>query len=376
MKIGFDAKRAFCNSTGLGNYSRTLLQNLYQLFPEHSYTLFTPKVKDESFAKLAAANKNMTVVRPNGPLAKTFSSVWRSFFLHNELSKQNIDLYHGLSHELPVYISQLKIKKVVTMHDLIYLRYPEQFPFIDRFVYEKKFRHACVQADKIVAISQQTKQDLEDFFRVSSDRIEIVYQTCHESFHNLLSTEQKSIIREKYDLPQDFVLFVGSLTERKNALQILEAKKILQGKLDFPIVLVGQGKDYKERLQHYINQQGWQKEVLIISNVAFQDLPAVYQLSKLFIYPSLFEGFGIPIIEALHSNVPVISSTGSCLEEAGGPDSQYVSPKDPEELAQAISTILTNSNRSEVMSQKGLKYVQKFSKENVTKKMMELYLSL
>src|SRR5688572_23443797 len=147
MKIGFDAKRYFHNNTGLGNYSRTLVKGLTQYYPEHDYYLFNPKASRQ-FQKEPVANVHE--VRPSGFIDSKLSALWRSKGVKKELHSLNIDLYHGLSHEIPVGINEMKIKSVVTIHDLIFERYPEQFGKIDVQIYRKKFTYACRNANRIV----------------------------------------------------------------------------------------------------------------------------------------------------------------------------------------------------------------------------------
>ena len=156
MNIGFDAKRAYHNGTGLGHYSRTLLHSLSEYYPEHQYYLFNPK----SSTSFEVRGNNINEVLPKGFLNKIFSSAWRSSWVKKDLQKLKIDLYHGLSHEIPLGIHKTGIKSVVTIHDLIFERFPQQFNKINVQLFRKKFTYACKHSDKIIAISQQTKKDI------------------------------------------------------------------------------------------------------------------------------------------------------------------------------------------------------------------------
>ena len=174
MRIGFDAKRAFLNNTGLGNYSRDTIRVLSNFYPDNKYFLYTPKEKGNS--RLAFLdNRNNTFVRtPQSLLNKALKSYWRSKSIVSDLFNNKIDIYHGLSHELPLGIEKTNIKTVVTIHDLIFIRYPHLFRTIDRKIYYKKFNSACHRADKIIAVSQQTKQDIIDFFLIPEEKIEVI----------------------------------------------------------------------------------------------------------------------------------------------------------------------------------------------------------
>ncbi|NJL74351.1 MAG: glycosyltransferase family 4 protein [Saprospiraceae bacterium] len=161
--------------------------------------------------------------------------------------KQGIGLYHGLSHELPIGIHKTGIKSVVTMHDLIYKRHPEYFPFLDRQIYDWKFRYACHHADKIVAVSQATKDDIVTFFQIDPQRIEVIYQTCNERFKRFLAQEDCDAVIQEHQLPSEFMLYVGAIIPRKNLETIIRAMAILPNSVKIPLVVVGQGNAYKKK---------------------------------------------------------------------------------------------------------------------------------
>src|SRR3569832_395054 len=167
MKIGYDAKRAFLNQSGLGNYSRTLIKSLSQYYPENKYVLFTPKTGDNYFVDYVEKQKNISIVKPTKLLDRFFRSWWRSYGITKLLTESNIEVYHGLSNELPFNIAEFKGKKIVTIHDLIFLRYPEYYSAADRAIYDRKVKSACDNADVVIAISEQTKRDIERYYFVS-----------------------------------------------------------------------------------------------------------------------------------------------------------------------------------------------------------------
>jgi hypothetical protein len=166
MNIGFDAKMAYHNGTGLGHFSRTLIQSLSEYYPEHEYYSFNPKPSSLFEMK----EKNIHEVLPGSFIDRTFSSAWRNSSIKKDLKKYKIDLYHGLDHELPEGIDKTGIRSVVTIHDLIYERYPEQFSTRDVKNFSKRFRYACEHADKVIAISEQTKRDILDFYKIQKKK--------------------------------------------------------------------------------------------------------------------------------------------------------------------------------------------------------------
>lgn len=375
MKIGFDAKRAVQNFTGLGNYSRYLIEIMYRFYPENEYILYAPHIHtNPQFNRLLTRCTKLYCISPKGLWTK-FRSLWRSFGIVQNIQKDHIDIYHGLSNELPLNIRTAKnTKSIVTIHDLIFLRYPQCYPLIDRLIYTYKFRKACQDADAIVAISQCTRRDIIHFFGIDAHKIKVIYQGCDDSFTHSATEEKKKEAKEKYHLPARYILYVGSIEERKNALIAVEAMNEVPE--DIHLVLIGKRTDYTNRIENFIKDNQLEKRVHLLHNVTFQYLPAIYQQAEIFVYPSRFEGFGIPIIEALHSGIPVIAATGSCLEEAGGPDSIYIHPDDKQGMTEAINFLLHNPEKRKYIIEQGKKYVTRFTEKKQAEELMALYRSL
>ncbi len=380
MNIGFDAKRAFQNSTGLGHYSRTLISSLANYHPDNKYYLFAPK---STAAFNTSYFKNINTVCPVQFPASVLKSIWRTYWIKKDLLKNHIDIYHGLSHEIPVGINKTGIKSVVTIHDLIFERFPEQFNLLDRFIYRNKFKYACLNANKIIAISQQTKQDIIDFYKIPEAKITVCYQSCNPAFSIALSSQEKTIVRKRYNLPNQFYLYVGSIIERKNLLTICKAIKQLKNNI--PLVVIGKGKKYLQKVKKYIAEHDLQQKIIFLSQQdaakikSFQsseDFPAIYQMAVAMIYPSIFEGFGIPVLEALCSGLPVITSNVSCLPETAGNAALYVSPLNEFEMANAMATITENENIRTDMIEKGLLYAQNFSAQKCADAVINVYKNL
>lgn len=379
MNIGFDAKRAFHNQTGLGHYSRTLIHSLAGYFPKHEYFLFNPKAS----ASFQFNEQNVHEVLPGSFLSKKLSAAWRGNWVKKDLKQLNIDLYHGLSHEIPVNIQKTSIKSIVTIHDLIFERYPEQFKFIDRKIYSKKFRYACEHANKIIAISNQTKQDIIDLYKTPAEKIEVCYQSCNPAFGERVTELWKKRIRLEYRLPEKYFLYVGSIIERKNLLSICQALLIIKNEYRIPLVVIGNGGVYLQRVKDFIQKNGLEELVIFLSEKPIvkdfktfknaADFPAIYQQAIAMIYPSVFEGFGIPVLEALWSRIPVITSNVSCLPEAGGEGAFYVDPTKPEEIAQQMKRILNDESFVQLQIEKGWQHAQRFSNYNTAAKVMEVY---
>lgn len=383
MKIAFDAKRAYQNGTGLGHYSRTLISSLATYYPQHQYYLCAPKLTGRyNISQL----KNIKNIVPNSFLSKKIKSIWRSRWVLQDLKEKDIQVYHGLSHEIPVGIQKSTIRSVVTIHDLIFERYPEQYNWLDVQIYRRKFKYACKNANHIIAISQQTKDDIIHLYGINAEKISICYQSCNPAFAITASVEEKEKIRKQYYLPPEFFLYVGSIIERKNLLNICEALLLLQDKLTVPLVVIGDGGSYKQRVKEFLRINNLEKSVIFLSEMpeaqnaeSFQnaeDFPAIYQLSSGVIYPSVFEGFGIPVLEALWSKVPVITSNISCLPETGGDAAYYIDPYSPTEIADSMLKVYFDRELVKNMIAKGLKHALKFTPQKCSDEVMQVYLRL
>ena len=374
LKIGFDAKRAYQNYTGLGNYSRDLLKQMFSDFPENEYLLYTPKSTRNPRLTFLNEYKNVSTRFPNSPVHKTFKGYWRSINLEKTLKKDNIDIFHGLSNEIPRRRNS-NINYIVTIHDLIFKRYPRNYRSIDRKIHNIKFRYAAKNADLTIAISEQTKSDLVNFYKIDPAKIKVLYQSCHDNFRRTYSSDVINHIKEKFQLPENFILNVGTIETRKNLNALIQAIPIMKN--DLPIVVVGRKTKYFNFLKVQMTKLKIDpSRIMFLKNVSIEELPSIYKLADLFIYPSLFEGFGIPIIESLISGTPVITTKEGCFSEAGGPDSIYIDPLNYQEIAHAVDQLLEDTQQQQLMIAAGLKYVQKFDPKKLSKELMEIYQSI
>jgi glycosyltransferase involved in cell wall biosynthesis len=366
MKIGFDAKRIYHNATGLGNYSRDMVCVMSRYYTEALFYLYNPKSKKIDRLE---NRPNVFEVNPDSRFWRNFSSIWRQGPIVKQLLNDNIELFHGLSGEVPRGLKSANIKSVVTIHDLIFVRYPALYKYMDRKIHFKKFSFAAKQSDVIIAISEQTKRDIVDFLKIDPNKIVVIYQGCHKFFKEKPSDLFKKQVKEKYKLPDRFILSVGTIEERKNLLTTVKAVKDIDEKL----IVIGGKTKYYETVKKYIAENEMENKVIFLENVDLKELVCIYQMSSLFVYPSLFEGFGIPIIEALYSKTPVITSKGGCFSEAAGPNSFYVDSLNEVELRDKIVEILSNDDLANEMKEKGYQFVQKFNDSVIANEIMNVY---
>ena len=368
MQIGFDAKRLFFNQTGLGNYSRNLVKNLHQYYPNPTYHLYAPRpIPSHSFF-----NHQRFILHQNTSIS---AAIWRSWGQTKQWTKQGLQIYHGLSNELP-FRKPASVKTVVTIHDLIFKTLPATYPFLDRWVYDEKVKSSCQQADQIVAISQQTKEDICTYYAIDPEKIKVIYQSVDSTYYQLATRNDIPLRDVVQKLPKQYFLCVGTLTQRKNQLQILKAWQQLDRSYQLPIVLVGQGKKYAKTLKSYAQEK--QIPVYFLENIhRLEDLQAIYRQATVFIYPSLYEGFGLPLVEAQLSNVPVITTRASAMQEAVSPSALLIDPTKTEELTAAISILLSDEKVFLQLQEAGNAYAHAtFHPKRVTAQMWSLYQSL
>lgn len=373
MKIGFDAKRAFYNTRGLGNYARSAIGGLVSNYPQNNYYLYSPKHKGP-LPFVESLNNSKTQINHRKHLLGGF---WRTFQLGNQIAADRLDIYHGLSNEIPIRSPKCQTRFVVTIHDLIFLNQPKFYPWIDRNIYFQKVRFAAKHADQIVAVSKNTKSDITTHFDVDPKKISVLYPSCDEIYYKEKNIDELKKIRQHYKLPERFFLFVGALTSNKNVISILNAISSLQ-EPDYQLVIVGHGPE-KNTLTKYCSQLHIEKQVRFISEpnkIDSDHLAGIYQLSTATILPSYYEGFGLPILESLASGTPVIASDNSSLPEVTGPGGLLVNPHKVDDLAQAMTQMHNNPELRNSLAEKGSIHARKFHPKNQTDILIQLYSQL
>ncbi|MFN3019942.1 glycosyltransferase family 4 protein [Chryseobacterium sp. TY3] len=365
MKIAYDAKRFFNNTSGLGNYSRDLVRMLAAFFPENKYMLLAKR--DNERGKAILENPSVSF----SPISK--GNMARQIKMGKDAQNLDADIFHGLSGELPLKWNKKPIKKIVTIHDLIFVHYPQFYSFFDRKIHFWKFKKAAHSADKIIAISEQTKRDIITFLKVPEAKIEVIYQGCHEAFKTEKTLKERNAVKIKYNLPERFVLNVGTVEERKNLFSVVKA---LKG-TDIPLVVVGRKTNYADQILSFIKKENMTLQVQFLEGVSMVELACIYQLADIFVYPSLFEGFGIPIIEAHFSKTAVITSNTSCLPEAGGKDAVYINPLNVADIKAKINFLWNNASERQRRAEKSYDFaVANFSDEKIAHDVMRVYQSV
>lgn len=372
MNIAFDAKRITNNATGLGNYSRYIVQALAEYYPENNYLLCSPTAGHPRLYDTLLDNRSVSLHTPETALGRMSGTLWRNWGVVSTLRREEVDIYHGLSNELPIGLYKYKrIGTVLTMHDLAFIRYPQFYKPIDRLLYARKYGASARNADHVVAVSEFTRRDVIEHFGVEPERVSVVYQGCSPAYA-MVKPEQAAFVRGHYQLPARYILFVGSIEERKNLRLVVEALAQLPDR-EICLVAVGRRTPYCEVVLAEARRLGLTARVRLLHNIPNEHLPGFYAGAEVFVYPSRFEGFGIPIIEALNAGIPVVGATGSCLEEAGGPDSLYTDPNDADMLATQIFSILNDPERAERMRLQGRIWARRFSPKEIVRELRQVY---
>ena len=368
--IGYDAKRIVRNGTGLGSYGRTLVNDLSAL-SEFDLRLYAPDKGMPQLRSQIVGRDNVSFCYPANAHTSAGKALWRTKGIVKQLVRDEVDIFHGLSGELPKGISESGIRSIVTIHDLIFMRHPEYYNKMDVKIYTRKFQQTLREADRIVAISECTRRDISELGEIDASRINVIYQSCAPRFNEEPQARKMWQVRDKYELPDRYVLNVGSIEERKNVMLAVKALHHLPD--DVSLVIVGRQTPYSDEVHEYVLEHRMHSRVQMLHNVPDDDLPALYRMADCFVYPSRYEGFGIPIIEAISQGLPVVACTGSCLEEAGGPDSLYVGPDDPEAMAHAISRVLFGAPERQQRIELSRQYIRRFENSDAARHFADLY---
>lgn len=362
MHIGFDAKRAFHNHTGLGVYCRALLLSLIQHHGEHRYTLFDARPHRSLYRDLVC-----------WPTVSSRVPGWRSFWMSRSISRSGCRIYHGLSHELPLGIGGSGSIPVVTIHDVVFRRDPGLYPWLDRKIYHRKWAHSTRQARAIVAVSQHTARDLMELYGVPAAKLRVIGPPV--ALPPPAPPEHLARTRQHFGLPENFLLSVGALTARKNVMAILTALAQMQPADRMPLVVVGSGPQEKE-LQYMTHHLGLQGLVLFTGHTDRHRLAHLYQLAHALVYPSHYEGFGLPLVESLHYGRPVVTSATSSMPEAAGPGGLLIDPSRPQTLAHAITRLVTDAALYDELAHRGRAHARQFEPKLIADRHLALYREL
>jgi glycosyltransferase involved in cell wall biosynthesis len=350
---------------GVGNYIKHLVACLSKLDSKNEYLLFASRENDHHLKHLGG---NFRV--QYAPSNRTIRLAWEQLILPRRLKRERIDVYHGTTFVTPLHKTS---RQVVSIHDMTFYLTPERHSLHKRVYFRAMIPKAVRGSDRVIAISESTKRDLLRLLDVEADKISVVPLGVDSRFSPAVDEAVLAGVREKYNLPSKFILFVGMIEPRKNLQILLDVYEAAGLDEDIDLVLAGNlGWDYQGLLRK-IADSPVSHRIRMLGYIADADLPALYTLATLFVYPSVYEGFGLPVLEAMACGTPVVTSNVSSLPEVAGDAAVLFDPSDSRSLASALQEVLGSSQLRKSMSERGRQRAQLFTWERTAQKTLETY---
>ncbi|MDD4271897.1 MAG: glycosyltransferase family 1 protein [Patescibacteria group bacterium] len=370
MKIGIDIRTLMdARYSGVSEYALNLIKEILKLDNKNDYRLFYNCFGDCLNIPEFAGEK-VKVVKYNYP-NKILNYLFFKFFNYPKIDKAlNVDVFF-MPHINFIGLSG-RAKSIITIHDLSFLKYPEFFSRRKNFWHKMiNIKKLIKRFDRVVAVSENTKRDIVELCGVSPDKIKVIYSGIGSEFKRIDADEKKlAEVKDKYKLPEKFILYLGTLEPRKNVDGIIRAynKSRSNHELrDYALVIAG-GRGWKfDEIYKEWEQSEFKNDIKFLDYIDSKDKVYLYNLAGVFVYPSFYEGFGFPPLEAMASGAPVIISYAASLPEVAGEAALMVNPYNISDIALAIEKVLTDANLRNKLIGRGLEQVKKFSWENTAK---------
>jgi glycosyltransferase involved in cell wall biosynthesis len=372
MRIGIDARMYSTEFTGIGRYVYELVKHLAEVDDKNEYVLFMNPTEYEKFDPPNRRFKKVLVK------AKHYSIREQLGYLR-ALRKAKLDLMHFTHFNAPIFYRR---PSIVTIHDLTLSFFPgkKMNSAFYRMAYNLVLKSAVRNAKKVIAVSENTKADLMDIAGTASSKIEVVYEGVGEEFGPRGDKEFQEDVHRKYNITRDFLLYTGVWRGHKNLVNLIRAFALLREgpeSFDLQLVITGEEDPYYPEVKRTVKELGLEHHVIYTGMVPEKELVALYQTATAYVFPSLYEGFGLPPLEAMRCGTPVIASKSSCIPEICGEASAlYFDPYDPQDICNSIQKVLLDENLRKELRECGLKHSLKFSWEKMAKKTLELYNSI
>jgi glycosyltransferase involved in cell wall biosynthesis len=376
MRIGFDGKVLSARAGGIGTSAMNLVRSCIHVaattHTQLEFVIFTgPRTQLDG---LEGSNWRVDT-RFHG----VESSVLRLlFYIPQGLKAQRIDVFHGFDH-LGVPLFAKVGRYVATIHDMIPLLWPQWVTRKHRLVVSTAYRRLGRQADVIITPSEATKADVVRHMRLNPERIEVIPWGCEPRFQPMPDRDRFAALQQKYHLPERYILFVGTLEPRKNLTTLLRAFTMLRDERhgdEVKLVVAGRLGWLYTDVMITADTLALTNEVIFTGFVDDEDLPHLYRGAQLFVFPSLYEGFGLPILEAMASGVPVVTSNTASMPEVAGDAAILVNPHKPQALAEAMARVLAEAHLRQELTQKGLARARCFTWERTAQRTLEVYTAL
>lgn len=365
MRIGIDARTVQGRFTGDSTYWRGLIEGLSRL-DEGDPIIYLD-------GRMSAPELNLSRSLRRKELNAPCGRIWSAWIFPKSLRRDGIDVAH-VQYSIP---PRMPCPTVTTIHDISFRRFPEFFSLKDRLILDLAVRRAGSHAARIIAVSEYTKREIVQIYGIPEDKIAVIHEAADAQYKPVDRFSAQSLLAEKYGIRSPFVLTVGVIQPRKNLGRLFEGFAQLKKLHDSERKLVVVGKHgWKESgYERKISELGIADDVILTGYVPYAELPAFYSAADLFVYPSLYEGFGLPPLEAMACGTPVITGSQSSLPEVVGEAGVMVDPYDPHNFADAMANVLSAEKLRDEMSARGLKQARKFSWDKMARETMEIYRS-
>jgi len=364
MRIGIDVRKI--NDFGIGTYIQNLLKYLLELDKQNQYFIFFNHRDVENFSY---PKERVVKLINNSPKY----SIREHFSLSHQAKKYNIQLFHEPHYTLPYF---LKCQKVVSIHDLIHLKFPQNLPSPKAYLYAKfVIGKAVKKADKILVGSENTKNDIMEIFQTKEKNIEVIYYGVDEIFKPIKDQNLLENFGNKYKLPDKYILYSGSMRKHKNLENALKAYADLKDK-SHDLVLAGVGLQNQKVLEPMLQELKITERVKIVPFLDYMELVLLYNSASVLFFPTLYEGFGLPVLEAMACGIPVVSSNNSSIAEVSGAAAVLVDPANLKEMAVSLEKVLDETTLRQKMISLGLERAKMFSWKKTAEKTLKIYREL
>ncbi|MDD4996206.1 MAG: glycosyltransferase family 1 protein [Patescibacteria group bacterium] len=388
MRIGIDC-RTILNpekgeGAGLGHYTYQLVRHLLKIDKKNTYFLFFDRsVQRKRLDKFRQKNVLIKFF-PFKQYKKLLPNDYTYFLINAALAREKLDVFHSPTPSLPLFY---KGSSVVTVHDLFGYKLPELFNGQESKIFGKTIPDVLKKTDRIIAVSKATAKDLEEIFHLDKQKIKVIYHGLDQRFFKKRKSIEINKIKKKYKIGDNYLLFLGTFEKRKNIIRLIGAYErwrngLVRGvalKKDlsaYQLVLAGGKGQESENIRKRIKKSKYKKDIIVPGYIPSNDLGRLFSGATAFIFPSLYEGFGLPIIEAMAKRIPVITSNVSSLPEISQKAAFLVDPYNVAQIAQAINDILTNKNLNKKLKEKGSKRAKDFSWDKCARETLNVYKNL
>lgn len=367
MNIAINTLSIRSKYTGIGVYTKNLIHALSKTDKHNRYFLC---LNAENYDDFAIEQANFENVLVRAPLKKYY--LWEQFYLPVFIKKKRIDIIHGPRSVLPLLSGA---KSVVTIHDLAFIHFPEVIRYSPINYWPVFVRRSAIRADHIIAVSKNTKKDIIRLFDIPENRITVTYEGCGDHFKKVTDKSSLATLSERYGLPERFILYVGNIEPRKNLGILLQALILLMKNhsLELKLVIVGKKGWLYSDFFKLIKQLYLENSIVFTGYVEDKDLPGIYSLADVFVYPSKYEGFGLPLLESMACGTPVIASNTSSIPEIVGASGLLFSPNRPDELAACINQLVNDPGLRARLVQSGIERSKLFSWKKMAMETLQIY---